>query len=56
MRKEGLIKAFIPVEKITELVSVSDVFYETKITYKQRVAGDPDAAKGNDGIIFVFVS
>ena len=46
MKKEGIIKAFLPGEVLTKLLT-------DKVKYQKVIKGDKDI--GNDGIIFVFV-
>ena len=46
MKKEGIIKAFLPGEVLTKLLT-------DKVKYQNVIKGDKDF--GNDGIIFVFV-
>ena len=55
MRKEGLIKGFLPAEFFTEIVRTSDEFYDVKMNYRNRITKDRDARYGNEGAIFVFV-
>ena len=55
MRREGLIKGFLPAEFYTEIVYSSDEFYDAKINYRHRIERDADARYGNEGVIFVFV-
>ena len=53
MKREGLIKDFIPGEKTTELITdPSDYFRSVKIQYRKILNSDID--RGNDGIIYVF--
>lgn len=53
MKKEGLIKDFLPGEVRSQALLANSAFYETKLAYEQQIKGDPDY--GNDGIIFVFM-
>ena len=54
MRQEGLIAAYIPGEKVTELIADSnDPYRDVKSRYNDILRKDRDA--GNDGVIFVFV-
>ena len=53
IKKEGLIKGFIPGEALTKLLKENDTYYEDKSKYKDIIKNDPDW--GNDGIIFIFV-
>lgn len=53
MKKEGLIKGFLPGEVKTKLLSSKDYFYEDKVKFQNAIRNDPDY--GNDGIIFIFV-
>ena len=54
MRQEGLITAYIPGEKVTELIANSnDPYRDVKERYKDILRTDRDS--GNDGIVFVFV-
>ena len=53
MKKEGLIKAFLPGEVLTKLLTDKDYYYTDKVKYQNVIKGDKDI--GNDGIIFVFV-
>ncbi|MCF0150395.1 MAG: hypothetical protein HUJ80_03185 [Firmicutes bacterium] len=55
MKREGLIKAYLPAEKCKAVLWTTDSFYETKQQYQKRLASDRDAQIGNDGVIFVFV-
>ena len=55
MRREGLIKGFLPAEFFTEIVYSSDEFYDAKMNYRHRIERDRDARYGNEGVIFVFV-
>ncbi|MCQ2554348.1 MAG: hypothetical protein MJ171_01695 [Clostridia bacterium] len=55
MRAQGIIKAYLPAEKCTELLSHGDPYLEIKQRYKDVLSQDRDARIGNDGIIFVFV-
>ena len=53
MKKEGLIKGFLPGEVKLQILMHTSSFYETKIAYERLIKNDSDY--GNDGIIFVFV-
>ena len=53
MKKEGIIKGFLPGEVKTKLLKENDTYYEDKSKYKDIIKNDPDW--GNDGIIFIFV-
>ena len=53
MKKEGLIKAFLPGEVLTKLLTSNDPYYEDKQRYQSIIKNDPDY--GNDGIIFTSV-
>ena len=53
MKKDGIIKAFLPGEVLTKLLTDKDYFYIDKLKYQNVIKGDKDI--GNDGIIFVFV-
>lgn len=53
MKKEGLIKGFLPGEVLTKLLTSNDPYYEDKQRYQSIIKNDPDY--GNDGIIFIFV-
>ena len=53
MKKEGIIKAFLPGEVLTKLLTDKDYYYADKLKYQNVIKGDKDI--GNDGIIFVFV-
>lgn len=55
MRKEGLIKGFLPAEIFTEIVYSANEFYDVKMNYRHRIEMDRDARYGNEGVIFVFV-
>ena len=53
MKKDGIIKAFLPGEVLTKLLTDKDYYYADKVKYQNVIKGDKDI--GNDGIIFVFV-
>lgn len=53
MKKEGLIKGYLPGEVKHQIISESQPFYEDMITFASMIKNDPDF--GNDGIIFIFV-
>ena len=55
MKKEGLIKDFIPGDKINSILGVGEYFTSVKIKYQDRIRLDSDAKRGNPGMIFVFV-
>jgi hypothetical protein len=53
MKKEGLIKGYLPGEVKDFLLSETSPYYEAKLQYETLLKSDNDF--GNDGIIFVFV-
>lgn len=53
MKKEGLIKGYLPGEAKHVLLNEKSPFYETKLSYESQIKSDVDY--GNDGIIFVFI-
>lgn len=53
MKKEGLIKGYLPGEVKYILLNDNSPYYETKLTYESQIKSDVDF--GNEGIIFVFV-
>ena len=53
IKKEELIKGFLPGEIKTKLLTSNDYFYEDKQKYQDIIKNDPDY--GNDGIIFIIV-
>ena len=53
MKNEGLIKAFLPGDVLTKLLTEKDNYYYDKMKYKDLIKSDPDY--GNDGIIFIFM-
>ena len=53
MRREGVIKDYIPGEMVTELIINSADYYLT-VRYKYWAELSKDRDKGNDGVIFVF--
>ena len=53
MKKEGLIKGYLPGEVKELLLSENSPYYEAKLQYEALLKSDKDF--GNDGIIFVFV-
>ena len=53
MKKEGLIKGFLPGEVRYKTLLEKDMFYYDKIEYLSIIKNDPDY--GNEGIIFIFV-
>ena len=55
MRKEGLIKDFIPGDKINSILGVGEYFTSVKLKYQGRLKDDKDARIGNPGMIFIFV-
>lgn len=55
MKKEGLIKDFIPGDRINSILGVGEYFTSVKIRYQQKLKEDPDARRGNPGMIFIFI-
>ena len=55
MRKEGLIKDFIPGDKVNSILGVGEYFTSVKLKYDSRLKEEKDARIGNPGIIFIFV-
>ena len=55
MKKEGLIKDFIPGDKINSILGVGEYFTSVKIKYMDKLKSDSDAKRGNPGMIFIFV-
>lgn len=53
MKKEGLIKGYLPGEVKKELLDLSSPYFEDKIKYDKLIKSDSDY--GNSGIIFIFV-
>lgn len=53
MKKEGLIKGYLPGEVKNILLNENSPYYETKLTYESQIKSDVDF--GNEGVIFVFV-
>lgn len=53
MKKEGLIKGFLPGEVKFKLLKENDSFYEDKIKFQNDIMNDSDY--GNEGIIFIFM-
>ena len=53
MKKDGIIKAFLPGEVLTNLLTDKDYYHIDKVKYQNVIKGDKDI--GNDGIIFIFV-
>lgn len=53
MKKEGLIKGYLPGEIKYKILTQKDCYYEDKITFQDLIKNDPDY--GNDGIIFVIM-
>ena len=53
MKKEGLIKGYLPSEIKYKILTTNDNYYDDKIKYMDLIKNDPDY--GNDGIIFVFI-
>ncbi len=53
MKKEGLIKGYLPGEVKNILLSENSPYYETKLNYESILKSDIDF--GNEGFIFVFV-
>ena len=54
MKKEGLIKGFLPGDIKHKLLTADDFFYGDKLKYQDKIKNDTDF--GNDGIIFVFMN
>ena len=53
MKREGLIKGFLPGDVKTKLLTEKDYFYDDKLKYGNALKNDSDY--GNDGIIFVIL-
>ena len=53
MKKEGMIKGFLPGEVKYKILYPNDYYYDEKMNYGNLVKNDPDY--GNEGIIFIFV-
>ena len=53
MKKEGLIKDYIPGDALSSILTTNSPYYETKQKYHSLIKNDPDY--GNDGIIFIFM-
>lgn len=53
MKKQGVIKGFIPGEEAGFLQGAGSEYYDTKMEFYDILRADRDS--GNDGIIFVFV-
>lgn len=53
MKKEGLIKGYIPGELKNQILSNDSPYYDTKVNYEGILRNDPDF--GNDGIVFIFI-
>lgn len=53
MKKEGLIKGYIPGEVKKELLDLSSPYFEDKLKYDKLIKNDSDY--GNSGIIFIFI-
>ena len=53
MKKEGLIKAYLPGEIKNQILLDNSPFYNDKVNYESLLRNDKDF--GNDGIIFVFL-
>lgn len=53
MKKEGIIKGFLPGEVKYQLLNSSSNYYEDKLKYFNSIKNDPDF--GNEGVIFVFL-
>lgn len=54
MKKEGLIKGFLPGEVKYSILYNNSEYYETKLEYSKLISNDKDY--GNEGIIFVFIN
>ena len=52
MKKEGLIKDYLPGEVRSQALLPSSPHYEAKLIYEQQIKSDSDY--GNEGIIYVF--
>lgn len=52
MKKEGLIKGYLPGEIKYILVNSSNQYYDDKLKYFDLIKNDSDF--GNEGIIFIF--
>lgn len=53
MKREGLIKGFLPGEVMTQALPTTSPYRETKLAYDSQIKKDSD--HGNDGIIFIFM-
>lgn len=53
LKKEGLIKGFLPGDIKYQLVNSNSYLYEDKMKYCDSIKNDNDF--GNEGIIFVFM-
>lgn len=53
MKKEGLIKDFLPGEIKYQVLNSTSQFYNAKIEYSNQIKNDPDF--GNEGIVFIFI-
>lgn len=53
MKKEGLIKGYLPGEIKYQLINDNSYLFEDKMKYSHIIKNDSDF--GNEGIIFVFV-
>ena len=53
LKKEGLIKGFLPGEVKYQLINSNSYLYEDKMKYSDIIKNDSDF--GNEGIIFVFM-
>ena len=53
MKKEGLIKAYLPGEIKDQILLDNSPYYNDKLKYESILRSDKDF--GNDGIIFVFI-
>ncbi|MGL4949921.1 MAG: hypothetical protein ACRC5M_06035 [Anaeroplasmataceae bacterium] len=52
MKKEGLIKGFLPGEVKHQILKETSLLFNTKLEYEHIIKKDQDY--GNDGIIFIF--
>ncbi len=53
MKKEGLIKGFLPGEVKFKILTEKDNYYEDKLNFGNMIKNDSDY--GNEGIIFIIV-
>ena len=53
MKKEKMIKGFIPADKLTQLLQGRDEFFDLKVEYDKILKRDKDY--GNDGVIYIII-